>query len=558
MNILTPRREKHILAVLTVAFLCWPLLQLQAGTIVQGPVSGNWTPWGSPYQVVGDVTVAAGDSLWIDSGVVVEFSQNCNLKVYGTLVAVGLDSTPVVFKGAQAQAGYWGSLYFDSASPPSLLMNVEIRDALTGVVAVACSLDVINTTFTNNITGMDCKTGATPNIEGSTFTGNTNSGLRIQDASPWVKQCTFTENSLGDLQPTLTVSGVGVPHITRCVFRDNGDVAIQVDQADSAVIANNSIVNNLTGIVVSTSSCVVSSNIVVNNDVGVGVYTPVNVSVDYNDVWNNATANYDGDLLGLGNNVTVNVRGDSCDLWQNISENPRFLWPDSTDLTLSAESPCIDTGNPLNPGSVDYWGDGPDMGAFEHDPDDERVPVELVSLYWSDGKLLWTTASETDNLGFLVQFSENGSTWETLGFVPGNGTTARTHQYTYPAPRPGHYRLVQVDHDGSRHLSQSVFAQTSQMPKSLQLSAFPNPANPNVFISLIVPEARVGQEATVSVYDVRGRKVAQLYAGKLSPGNHRLQWNGRDEGGTQLASGVYTVVLRQGKTRVCRKITLLR
>ena len=558
MHIPVPRRENRILAVVAVALLCWPLAQLQGGTIVQGTVSGNWTPLGSPYQVVGDVTVPAGDSLWIDSGVVVEFSQNCNLKVYGTLIAIGTDSLPVVFKGTLAQAGYWGSLYFDSAFPPSLLISVEIRDALTGVVAVACSLDVMGSTFTNNITGMDCKTGATPNIEGNTFTGNTNSALRIQDASPWVTQCTFTANSLGDLQPTLTVSGTGVPHIRRCVFRDNGDVAIQVDKADSAVIANNSIVGNLTGIVVSTSSCVVSSNIVVNNDVGVGVYTPVNVSVSYNDVWNNATSNYDGDMTTLGVNVTVNIRSDSCDLWQNISEDPKFLWPDSTDLTLSAQSPCIDTGNPLNPGDVEYLGEAPDMGAFEHDPDDQRVPVELVSLVWSDGKLLWTTASETDNFGFLVQFSENGATWQTLGFVPGNGTTAREHHYAYPATRTGSYRLVQVDLDGTRHVSQAVEVRSSQTPKSLELSTFPNPANPSLLVSLDVPEDEAGQEATVSVYDVRGRLVTQLYRGRLSAGSHRLQWDGRDESGQQLASGVYTVVLRQGRTQICRKITLLR
>ena len=550
------RRANWIIAPVAVLLL---LPQIVAGTVVQGTVSGEWDPAGSPYEVVGDVTVQAGDTLWIDSGVEVQFSQNCNLKVYGTLIAIGFDFSPVVFKGAQNVAGYWGSIYFDGASSECLLSTVQIQDALTGVVAIACSLGVLNATFSNNVTGMDCKTNANPRVEGCTFAANTNSAIRIQDSSPWVLQCTFEQNSLGDLQPTLTVSGTGTPHIERCVFRDNGDVAIQVNLADSAVIANNSIVSNQAGITVDQSSCLISSNIVSDNgDIGIGVYGPIFVNVRYNDSWNNSTANYDGDLANLGVPSTVNVRGDSCDAWQNISENPHFLWPDSTDLTLAADSPCIDAGDPSNPAGIEFLGDGVDIGAFEHDPDDQRLPVELVALTWSDGELFWTTASETDNFGFLVQYSTDGRTWETLGFVPGAGTTTRNHRYSYRAEKSGFYRLVQIDTDGSKHASEPVEVKGTRVPRSVRLAVFPNPANPGATVQLEIPDGQEDQELSVRVYDVRGRQVATLFRGKARSCPERMRWEGRDELGNSLPSGTYTVVLRAGDAQVARKITLLR
>jgi hypothetical protein len=63
----------------------------------------------------------------------------------------------------------------------------------------------------------------------------------------------------------------------------------------------------------------------------------------------------------------------------------------------------------------------------------------------------------------------------------------------------------------------------------------------------------------MSIVDVRGRHVAGLLDGEVvEPGTHSIAWDGRDDQGRRVASGVYFVLLEaQGDWNV-RRITLVR
>lgn len=87
------------------------------------------------------------------------------------------------------------------------------------------------------------------------------------------------------------------------------------------------------------------------------------------------------------------------------------------------------------------------------------------------------------------------------------------------------------------------------------LPAFPNPFNAATRIELTVPQA---QRISVGVYDVRGRKVATITDGILSDGVHSLEWDGRDERGHDLPSGIYFVRLQSILGTQSRKIVLVR
>ncbi|MCK4579185.1 MAG: hypothetical protein KAU50_10370, partial [Candidatus Marinimicrobia bacterium] len=65
---------------------------------------------------------------------------------------------------------------------------------------------------------------------------------------------------------------------------------------------------------------------------------------------------------------------------------------------------------------------------------------------------------------------------------------------------------------------------------------YPNPFNPVTQISYAVP-----RPATVHlvVYDLLGREVARLVDGHKQPGPHQYRWNGRDDSGRELSSGIY-------------------
>ncbi|MBN2354502.1 T9SS type A sorting domain-containing protein [candidate division KSB1 bacterium] len=69
-------------------------------------------------------------------------------------------------------------------------------------------------------------------------------------------------------------------------------------------------------------------------------------------------------------------------------------------------------------------------------------------------------------------------------------------------------------------------------------------------------------EVQFRVYDTKGRLVKQHDAGRFEPGLHHIRWDGRDEQGNGIASGIYLYKLictTQNKTRTfSKKMTILK
>ncbi len=84
----------------------------------------------------------------------------------------------------------------------------------------------------------------------------------------------------------------------------------------------------------------------------------------------------------------------------------------------------------------------------------------------------------------------------------------------------------------------------------------PNPFNPLTTIAYSVPADAA--EIRIAVYDVAGRLVRTLAAGVAEPGRHAVTWDGRDEKGERVASGIYFVRLAAGDRARERKIVLLK
>ena len=67
--------------------------------------------------------------------------------------------------------------------------------------------------------------------------------------------------------------------------------------------------------------------------------------------------------------------------------------------------------------------------------------------------------------------------------------------------------------------------------------SYPNPFNPSMVIPLNITTDQ--RQVRLSLYDVLGRRVRQLWQGPLGAGTHRFTWSGRDEAGKVVAAGVY-------------------
>ena len=87
--------------------------------------------------------------------------------------------------------------------------------------------------------------------------------------------------------------------------------------------------------------------------------------------------------------------------------------------------------------------------------------------------------------------------------------------------------------------------------------AWPNPFNPRTSIRFTVGGDRA-VPANVAVYDTRGRLVNRLYSGELGPGPQELVWNGQDEAGRTLATGVYLAAVRVADEYRTVKLTLIK
>ena len=84
----------------------------------------------------------------------------------------------------------------------------------------------------------------------------------------------------------------------------------------------------------------------------------------------------------------------------------------------------------------------------------------------------------------------------------------------------------------------------------------PNPFNPKTTLRYALPRPAA---VDLAVFDVNGRRVTRLLAGEQMPaGNHAVEWNGRDEAGRALPSGVYFARFAAGSFMEERKLVLLR
>ena len=84
---------------------------------------------------------------------------------------------------------------------------------------------------------------------------------------------------------------------------------------------------------------------------------------------------------------------------------------------------------------------------------------------------------------------------------------------------------------------------------------YPNPFNPDTVIEFSVPTAG---EVDLAIYNLAGQRARSLLGAVLDAGKHSVTWDGRDDLGRELASGVYPCRLR-AETRVdTRKLLLLK
>ena len=111
------------------------------------------------------------------------------------------------------------------------------------------------------------------------------------------------------------------------------------------------------------------------------------------------------------------------------------------------------------------------------------------------------------------------------------------------------YGKIRID-ELAQYLGVASQGAPEALPTTLSLAAFPNPFNSTVSIRIELP---FSDAVELSVYDLMGRRVAELYRGAWAAGSQRLEWNAKD-----VPSGVYWVRLRNGAQQEAQKMVVLK
>jgi len=107
----------------------------------------------------------------------------------------------------------------------------------------------------------------------------------------------------------------------------------------------------------------------------------------------------------------------------------------------------------------------------------------------------------------------------------------------------------------ARPISASAVDTAEMLHRGPALAVHPNPANPQTVFSF---ELDAPGPVNIEVFDLTGRKVAQVAGRRFSAGEHAVTWTGRDLAGRAAASGQYLVRLVTPAGSSTRKVALVR
>ncbi len=103
----------------------------------------------------------------------------------------------------------------------------------------------------------------------------------------------------------------------------------------------------------------------------------------------------------------------------------------------------------------------------------------------------------------------------------------------------------------------------AMIPRAFALHQnYPNPFNPQTTIRFAIPadpeNSEGAQKVTLAVYNLRGQLMAELLDRELEPGTYTVQWDGRDQKGRSVPSGIYLYNLTWGDRTSTRKMVVLK
>lgn len=210
----------------------------------------------------------------------------------------------------------------------------------------------------------------------------------------------------------------------------------------------------------------------------------------------------------------------------------------------------------------------PDANQY-HDASDASLPVTLTNFsartLEKSIHLSWTTESEIENQGFILYRAIGNGDFNLLtsftncDALKGHGTTTSANHYSYldnavSAGSTYRYLLADIDYRGQETKHFDRIVEATFAPCALQ-AIYPNPFNPYTTITYSAP---ANSKVTFWIYDLLGHPVWNRTIIHDAAGSYRLKWDGVNQSGDKLATGMYLLKMSSAEFTTVQKLLLIR
>jgi len=481
--------------IVLLAVFIFPVIAL-AQTVVSGNQSGNWTAAGSPYEVTGEIIVPTGLLLTIEPGVEINFQGHYKFTVNGELQAVGTEADSIYFTTDDLATG-WGGIRVDS-DDICTLSYCRIEYGKTSgdypdIHGGGLALLTSNAVVSNCVFANNEATGEDNGMGGAIYAFSTTASI--------FTDCVFTGNHAYGEGGAIKLSADNYSEFTNCHFIEND--CLYGGGAVSGYMIDRTLFNY----------CLFADNYTMYSGGG-AIHTLgmgntlflINCTISGNSA---VATDGGGVFLAYGTGYFVNTI---------VYDNPG-MYSNDVYLSMSGYAEAYYCDLDMSCGATG-------TNSFYEDP-------QFVDPDNLDFNLLATSACIDTGINFFVLGEDT-----LVNMTP--------DQYFGSAPDVGAFEYNDgsgIEDEGTLPQSGLVLNQNS-----------PNPFNSSTAISY---ELNQDSYVSLKVYDLSGREVRTLVDAEEAAGMRSVIWNGTNNNGHQVPSGIYIVRLQASDHATGIKLQLL-
>lgn len=542
---------------------------LFAETIIPaGEVSGNWAFENSPYLIEGEITVPDGETLNIEPGVLVEFQGHYKFHIQGRLLAIGTSNDIITFTindttnfhDQNLQEGAWQGIRFNNTpatNDSSKIVHCKIEYGKANGFDPPCSSSG-GGIYAENFSKLIIR-----NTEISNNSAMLGGGIALDENSGITIENTVLSNNEGWLDGGGIYCVQSSPVLESVVLEANDSSSgggMACWYSSSPTISNTQFISNSGTVHGGGLYCKYSSSPVLRDVVFTQNSSSYGAAINFND--------------------SSNPRIYKALIYDNHSTNSSGAFSvgiDSKPVIINS----VITGNTAVSGGVSYiydshpvfvntiiWDNTPEDFWFSdwqeytnsitfaycdvQEGTDDIINSEFATINWLEGNIdsdpLFSYPELNDY--YLTENSpciDTGTAffeWEQEVLVD-----LDTDEYFGDAPDMGYFEFESINSEDD-NIQSSIH--------DIQLSNYPNPFNPATIISFEIPR-EVAKNSELAIFNIKGQKIKTFSNLQITQSpNQQVIWNGEDESGNRVSSGIYYYQLQTGGFSRTEKMVLMR